>query len=282
MITWFFPSLFHCLHLGRYHGLLTAFPIISNAGGQGQCLGEWSYHWHGSLGFEAPFIFKTYFLVQANAILLDGTGSCKILVKFWNPLEVQDEFHHRFLCGPHGCSLQFHCDTSLPCLTWPVPFSLLPSLGLVAHSCLVVAAGIRSLTAYGLLTVAAPLKHWLGEGASEVAEVARGLSCSSARGTFLGQGLSLCLVAVELWHLSHWTTKEVALLILNKGERQGKSVIFHPCEIFLPSIQNARWHKVYIRVLSFWTACLFFMRVTGNFRDLSVQTSVVTAFSDPL
>ena len=119
-------------------------------------------------------------------------------------------------------------------------------------------------------------------GASEVAEVARGLSCSSARGTFLGQGLSLCLVAVELWHLSHWTTKEDALLILNKGERQGKSVIFHPCEIFLPSIQNARWHKVYIRVLSFWTACLFFMRVTGNFRDLSVQTSVVTAFSDPL
>ena len=54
------------------------------------------HQWHGSLGFEAPFIFKTYFLVQANAILLDGTGSCKILVKFWNPLEVQDEFHIGF------------------------------------------------------------------------------------------------------------------------------------------------------------------------------------------
>ena len=106
-----------------------------------------------------------------------------------------------------------------------------------------MAAGICSLAACGFLTVAAPLEHWLGERASEVAEVARGI--------FLDQGLSLCLVAVELWHLSQRTTKEVALLILNKGERQGKSVIFHPCEIFLPSIQNARLHKVYIRVPSF-------------------------------
>ena len=113
-----------------------------------------------------------------------------------------------------------------------------------------MASGIYSPVVRGLLTVVASRTLARGEQASEVAEVAHGLSCSSACGIFLAQGLSLCLVAVEVWHLSHWATREATLWILNKGERQGR-LILHPCEVFLPPIQNARWHKAYVRVPSF-------------------------------
>ena len=103
--------------------------------------------------------------------ILDGTGSCKILVKFWSPLEVQDEFHHRFLCGPHGSSLKFHCDMSLLCLTWLVLFpsftgssllhrtTTLPSCGEwdILSSCTWAShcGGLYSLVVRGLL------EHWL-------------------------------------------------------------------------------------------------------------------------